>query len=141
MKCLLDLNVVLDVLQKREPFYQVSARVLSKTIEGELEGFLPGHAVTTIYYIVSRHANQSLADKAIDWLLAHLEIIPQDKALFARARSLSLADFEDAAVASAAEATGCEVIVTRNVKDFTGSPVQALTPEELVILIESQAMR
>ena len=44
-----------------------------------------------------------------------------------------LTDFEDAALASAAEAAGCELIITRNVADFGSSPVPAVTPEEFLL--------
>jgi len=51
---------------------------------------------------------------------------------FQRARLLPLKDFEDALVASVAEATGSGSIVTRNVPDFAGSPVPAVTPTEFL---------
>ena len=137
MKWMLDLNVVLDVLQQREPFYSASARILTRIVKGEASGCLPAHAVTTIHYIARRHAGLQAADDAIDWLLANLEVEPQGRGTFVRARSLSFRDFEDAAVASAAEAAGCSQIVTRNVADFTGSPVPALTPEELLVALRS----
>ena len=132
MKWMLDLNVVLDVLQHREPFYRASAGVLSKIVRGEASGFLPAHALTTIHYIVRRYADPQAADDAVDWLLANLEVVPQDRSIFLRARGLRFADFEDAALASAGEAAGCTRIVTRNVADFAGSPVPAQTPEELL---------
>ncbi len=135
MKWMVDLNVVLDVLQQRQPFYQASARVLSKIVKGEASGCLPAHAVTTIHYIVRRHVDLKAADDAIDWLLANLEVEPQGRGTFVRARSLSFKDFEDAALASAAEAAGCSQIVTRNVADFASSPVPALTPEELLTML------
>jgi hypothetical protein len=43
-----------------------------------------------------------------------------------------LRDFEDALVASVAEVTGSEYIVTRNVLDFAGSPVPPITPTEFL---------
>lgn len=132
MKWMLDLNVVLDVLQQREPFYRASARILSQVVQGRASGFVAGHGLTTIFYIVKRYADTKGAEEAIDWLLSNLEIAPQDKSIFVRARSLPLTDFEDAALASAAESAECDHIVTRNVADFTSSPVPALTPEELL---------
>jgi predicted nucleic acid-binding protein len=99
MRLMLDLNVLLDVVQRREPFYEASASILSKVVEGAL---------------------------------SHLEVVPQEKVQFVRARSLPMADFEDAVVASAAEAAECDVIISRNVTDFEGSPVQAMTPEEFL---------
>jgi predicted nucleic acid-binding protein len=132
MRVLLDLNVLLDVVQRREPFYDASAKVLSRAVAGEDSGYLPGHALTTIHYIVQRFSGREPADRFVDWLLSHLEIVPQDKSQFIRARSLPMPDFEDAAVASAAEASECDVIVSRNVADFEGAPVQVMTPEEFL---------
>jgi predicted nucleic acid-binding protein len=133
MRLMLDLNVLLDVVQRREPFYEASASVLSKTVAGEDSGFLPGHALTTLYYVIQRFSGTEQAERFVDWLLTHLEVVPQDKAQFVRARSLPMPDFEDAAVASAAEASECDIIVSRNVSDFAGSPVQAMTPEEFLV--------
>jgi predicted nucleic acid-binding protein len=132
MRLMLDLNVLLDVVQRREPFYEASASVLSRVVAGEDSGFLPGHALTTLYYVVKKSSGKGQADGFVDWLLTYLEVVPQDKALFVRARSLPMPDFEDAAVASAAEASECDVIVSRNATDFEGSPIQAMTPGELL---------
>jgi predicted nucleic acid-binding protein len=132
MRWMLDLNVLLDVIQHRDPFYSSSAQVLTRVVNGEVAGSIPGHAVTTIHYVVRKSADQKRADEIVDWLLAHLDIVPQDRAAFIRARSLSFSDFEDAALASAAEVAKCDRIVTRNVGDFDGSPVSAITPEEIL---------
>ncbi|MEA2602539.1 MAG: hypothetical protein QOF89_3531 [Acidobacteriota bacterium] len=133
MKVMLDLNVLLDVVQRREPFYGASAAVLSQAVQGLNVACLPGHGPTTLHYIVAKHAGQEQAGTLVDWILAHLEVVPQDRAQFVRARSLKFKDFEDAALASAAEAAGCELIITRNVADFGSSPVPAITPEEFLL--------
>jgi len=133
MRVMLDLNVLLDVAQHREPFYAASASVLSQAVEGADRACLPGHLLTTLYYIVAKNAGPAKAGVLVDWVLEHLEVVPQDRALFIRARSLKIPDFEDAALASAAEASGCELIITRNVSDFGSSPVPAVTPEEFLM--------
>jgi predicted nucleic acid-binding protein len=125
MRLMLDLNVLLDVAQRREPFYAASAKVLSQAVEGQSVACLPGHALTTLHYIVSKYAGREHAGTLVDWVLTHLEIVPQDRLQFIRARSLRFKDFEDAAVACAAEAAGCEPSITRNVADF-GSPEELL---------------
>ncbi|HEV2851763.1 MAG TPA: PIN domain-containing protein [Thermoanaerobaculia bacterium] len=130
---MLDLNVLLDVVQRRESFYFASATVLSKVVETEEIGCLPGHALTTLHYIVRKSAGKERADELIDWLLTHFEVVPQDKLQFTRARTLAMPDFEDAALATAAEAAGCDLVLTRNVADFTESPVRAMTPEEFLV--------
>jgi hypothetical protein len=49
-----------------------------------------------------------------------------------QARDLPMPDFEDALQAAAAVACGAHVVLTRNLKDFKGSPVPAMTPEEFI---------
>jgi len=130
---MIDLNVLLDVVQRREPFYTASAATLSRIIDGESTGCIPGHALTTLYYLIARQADKAKAEEVIDWLLVHFEIVPQDRSQFLRARTLECPDFEDAVVASAAEASGCEVIITRNIGDFAKTPIPAVTPEEFLV--------
>lgn len=132
---MLDLNILLDVVQRREPFYAASAEVLSHALETSNVACLPGHALTTLHYIVAKYADREQANALVDWLLAHLEVVAQERSQFVRARSLDMIDFEDAALASAAEASGCELIITRNVADFHSSPIPAVTPEELLLAL------
>jgi len=135
MKVAIDLNVVLDVVQNRQPHYQDSADVLSRVRAGDISALVPGHAVTTLYYILAKAAGTTKADQTVDWLLTHFDIGVADKAMFRRARQLSLADFEDAVVASVAEATHCDYVVTRNVPDFAGSPLPAITPTDFLVVL------
>jgi hypothetical protein len=51
-------------------------------------------------------------------------------------RALGRPDFEEGAVAAAAESAGCAQIVTRNVRDSDGWPVPAVTPEEFLVTLE-----
>ena len=128
MKIMVDLNVLLDVAQNRLPHYHASEEVLHRARTGEYEAVLPGHAITTLHYILEKWSNTHLADQTIDGLLADFIIHCSDKTNFQRARQLQLKDFEDAVVASVAEATSSDYIVTRNVSDFARSPVPAMTP-------------
>ena len=134
MTWLVDLNVLLDVIQQRRPFFDSSAQVISRIVRGEATAYIAGHELTTAYYIVNRYASRQAADDLVDWLLVHFEIVPESASVFRRAREMALADFEDAAIASAAEAAQCEYIVTRNVRDFTDSPVPAIAPADLLAL-------
>ena len=54
------------------------------------------------------------------------------------AKSLNMADFEDAVVVATAESSRCSVILSRNVADFKGAPVPVLTPEEFLAGGESK---
>jgi hypothetical protein len=43
----------------------------------------------------------------------------------------------DVNVASLAETAQCDYIVTRNVADFKGSSIEAITPEEFLVMMET----
>jgi predicted nucleic acid-binding protein len=132
MKVMIDLNVLLDVIQRREPHFGASAEVLARAVRKEMTAYLPSHCLTTLHYIIQKHADTTAADHAIDWALGKLHIQPENTKAFLRARALPMTDFEDAVVAAIAEASGCSTIITRNVADFRKSPVPALTPEEFL---------
>ena len=132
MKVTVDLNVLLDVAQNRLPHYHASEEVLHRVRRGEFAAVLPGHALTTLHYILEKYSGTALANQTLDGLLADFAIHPVDKANFQRARQLPLSDFEDAVVAVTAEVTRSDFIVTRNVADFVGSSVPAITPIEFL---------
>ncbi len=108
----------------------MSAATLSKVVEGDAQGVFPCHGVTTVHYLVSRYANKKRADELVDWLSSRFEIGTAGRQEFMRARGLPLADFEDAVVCAIAEACGRKGVVTRNLGDFTRSPIRSLSPED-----------
>lgn len=132
MTVTVDINVLLDVLQRRLPHYAASARVLNLVETGTLVGVCPAHGLTTLYYLVRKHATKPDAEAAMDRVLRHFLIGNLDAAGWQTARRLPLADFEDAAVATVAAATGSAFIVTRNVGDFARSGVPAVTPGDFL---------
>ena len=112
---------------------------MSRARTGDIAALLPSHAVTTLYYVLAKAAGKPQADQTVDWLLTHFDIGVADKTAFRRARQLSLGDFEDAVVASVAEATHCDYVVTRNVSDFAGSPVTALSPTDFLAMLSQKS--
>jgi predicted nucleic acid-binding protein len=50
-RVLFDSDVLLDVLDKREPHFQASVQALNTVKTGKTQGYISGHAVTNIYYI------------------------------------------------------------------------------------------
>jgi predicted nucleic acid-binding protein len=132
MTVTLDINVLLDVFQRREPHYAASAQVVSVIVDGSLTGVFPAHGLTTLYYLARKHASKPNAETAMDLVMDHFQIGNLDMAGWREARKLPLADFEDAAVAIVAKVTASAFIITRNVGDFAGSPVLAITPADFL---------
>ncbi|MCO6449978.1 MAG: PIN domain-containing protein [Caldilineales bacterium] len=134
-KVLFDLNVVLDVLQKREPFFNDSARALSLTENGTLEGWIAAHSVTTLFYLYAKAFSGERARVVLADLMQILAIAPIDQRIVEQALILPYGDFEDAVQMMAAVQVGADYVVTRNPNDFKAGPLPAVRPSELNTVI------
>ena len=130
MVLLIDDNVLLDVLQVRQPHYDTSYAVWKLCDMGYAEGYMSAMAFTDIVYIMRKE----VAYDKIDTLLAKLSgtFTVTDLTLdeLRTAANMKWRDFEDAVQSATASRIHADYIITRNTKDFEGSNVRALTPEE-----------
>lgn len=136
MKILIDTNIILDVLTKREPFYLNSARVWTFVREEIIEGCISAISVNNLYYILSKLKGLKAAESFIDQILEDFGIIALTKDILKQARTISKKDFEDLIQYFSAIHEGCEGIVTRNKKDFPSIGIKIISPVELLKLIE-----
>ncbi len=132
MKALIDANVVLDVLMKRQPHYKASAAVWAAVECGRIEGVISAHAATTIYYLLRKHQGASQAKTTLFALLEVFSVATVSAAVIAAAFELPSEDFEDCVTSSAARFAHCGLIVTRDEAGFRGSRVRAVTPEAAI---------
>ena len=131
-RVLFDTNVVLDLLLRREPHFAASAAALDTLARGEVEGYIAGHAITTVAYLLQRQLGAAGSKAVLADLLAHLSVAPITDGVVRHALGSAVRDFEDAVCEAATSEAGAEVIVTRNVADFAGSHVPAVLPEAYV---------
>jgi predicted nucleic acid-binding protein len=129
-RVLLDVNVVLDVLLDRKPHVERSAAVWSAVERGRAEGLLSAHAVTTLHDLNARAVGPRLARETTEALLSVFDVAAVDGPVLNAALALGWTDFEDAVTAAAARRAKCDAIVTRNPRDFKGTPVRVLGPAE-----------
>ena len=135
MKLLLDINVLLDVLLQRDPWAEPAAELLTRIERGEAEGFIAGHTLTTIHYVVLRARDRQLAAAAVTDLLRFMEVIPIEKVDFNQALVLPMEDFEDAVQAAAALKIGADYIVTRDEKGFGELSIPSVNSGEILSLL------
>ena len=135
MKLLLDINVLLDVLLQREPWAESAASLLTRIERGEASGFVAGHTLTTVHYVVSRARDRQLAAAAVTDLLRFLEVVPIEKVDFSQALVLPTDDFGDAVQAAGALKIGADYIVTRDEEGFRGLTIPSVNPGEVLTLL------
>jgi predicted nucleic acid-binding protein len=134
-KVLYDLNIILDVLQRREPFYLMSARALACAESGQVEGWVAAHSLTTLFYLVARGQSAEKARVVLGEILRFLAVAGVDGPVIEQALNLPYRDFEDAVQMMAAVQAGATYLVTRNVPDYRAGPLPALQPAEFLALL------
>jgi predicted nucleic acid-binding protein len=132
---LVDLNVVVDVMQNRPPFYEDSAGVIDAVVRREISGRLAAHSVTTLYYVILRERNREAAVNAVTSLLESFSVATVDDTVIRKALSWGWTDFEDAVQMAAAVAENVDYLITRNIKDFQSGPVPVVQPAAFLTLL------
>jgi predicted nucleic acid-binding protein len=139
MSVLVDTNIVLDLILAREPWAAEAAALFDIIAQRRLTGFIAGHSLTTLYYLVQRAGGAERARMAVADTLQVLSVVPLEATDFLRALSLELKDYEDAVPAVASLKAGATFLVTRNPKDFTSGPVAVRSAGEVLALCALKA--
>ena len=137
MKLLIDSNVVLDVLQNRHPNYETSYKVLVMCYDKKLLGYISTLTFANIVYIMRKELNSDKIVELLEYLKPIFDFVDFKKTDIEQAAKMKWKDFEDAIQYLAAKQIKAQYIVTRNLKDFALSEVPAITPDELLVILNS----
>ena len=132
MKLLVDGNILLDVLQNREPHVIASALVWKLCETGRAKGFVSALTFANLVYVLRRELDPEKTEEVLKKLSLIFSFAELSGADLLKAAGLHWNDYEDALQAVTAERLRVDFIITRNVKDFKQSKVLALTPAELL---------
>lgn len=135
MRLMIDTNIFLDVMAKREPFFADSKAVLELCESKKVYGFLSASSATDIFYLVRRQLHSvELAYKALGSVLDIAKVLAVTNEDVLNAYIQRASDFEDCLMATCAKANKCDAIVTRNKKDFLNFGITLFSPDELLKL-------
>jgi predicted nucleic acid-binding protein len=124
-----DLNVLIDIALTREPFISDSACAISNVFNGKHKGYISATSITTFYYLVSKRYNSHQALKDIKKYTSYLKIAEVNDRVINMALNSTFKDFEDAVQYYSALLSHCEIIITRNTKDFIRGELPVYTPQ------------
>ncbi len=129
-KLFLDTNVVIDLLGEREPFYESSAKIATLADRGKIKVIVSALTYSTVYYLLSRLEDKELVKEKIRKFKVIAETSDLTDKIIDKALSSKFKDFEDSLQYYCAVEMNCNMIITRDVKDFKESEILILTPNE-----------
>ena len=130
MRLLIDANILLDVLQNRQPHVRDSATVWKLCETSQDIGYVTALSFANLVYVMRKELDaERIRDvyKKMELIFRFTELSTAD---LTKAIDMGWDDYEDSLQCAAAERVKADYIITRNVKDFRNSNVLALTPVE-----------
>ena len=135
-RVLIDTDVILDFFFDRNPFSEIAAQIFSLCESQRIQGFVTPVICSNIYYILRQTARHEKVIDKLNQLMTIMDVLVMDKNIAMQALRSGFKDFEDALQSFAAlESGNIDVILTRNVKDYTKSEIGVLTPESFLKMV------
>lgn len=132
MRALIDANVVIDYVSNRKPFADDAERVFAECAKGNYTGLISAGEITTVFYVLRKDIGADATLAALRTIAKYVEIADVGKSDITKALAGSMPDFEDAVLAHSAKRAKADCIISRNTKDFTDSPVPAISPADFL---------
>lgn len=131
MKVFLDTNIVIDLLDKREPFYIDAVKLFTLAYQKKITLFVSPMTYATASYLLRKHGKEGMR-KLLNNFRQLSQITTADERVVDAALASSFDDYEDALQYYSVLTRNVDVIVTRNKKDFTSASIPVLSPAELL---------
>ena len=132
----LDTNVILDLLGERDPFYDSIAKVASLADKEELTLVVSPISFATLNYFISKFESSKIAQEKLRKFKIICEIGRLDEHIIEKGLNSDFNDFEDALQYFSAIDSDCDIIITRNGKDFKKSLLPVMTADEYLASIQ-----
>lgn len=129
-KVFLDTNIVLDVLGKREPFFEAANNLFKLGEKGEIELQISSITFINVQYILRKEIGKEPVKTVIRGLRLLCSVCNIGEREIDLALLSDMKDFEDAVQYFTAINHNSKVIITRDTKDFKGSRLPIMTAEE-----------
>lgn len=133
-KIFVDTNVLLDILLERTPWANDAAVLFSMADRKEIELLCCSLSFSTAIYLMQRfkYTRKEIVSK-LSIIKSICTVTTVNEAVIDRMLQSDFNDLEDAIQYYSALAFGAEVIVTRNIKDFTASKIPVVSPHDFCI--------
>jgi predicted nucleic acid-binding protein len=134
----LDTNIILDLLGERVPFYEPVAKIATLSDMGELSIVVSALSYSTASYILTKFYGAEKAKDKLKKFKIISEICPLNEQIIEKGLNSAFIDFEDSLQYFSALSSKCNILITRNGKDFKDSSMPIMTAEEFLSSINKK---
>ena len=137
MKVLIDTNVMVDVLQSREPWCKQGQAIFMAVANQKITGCITAKEAADIHFFSRKQfvGQENVDEKArnvLAKLFALFEVLDSLAEDCQNALGIRNGDYEDAMMMQTATRSGVDCIITRNGTHFSGGSVPVDSPDEFL---------
>lgn len=130
-KVFLDTNILVDLLADRKPFSKFAKQIFDTAENNKIKLFTSSHSIATTYYLLKKFIDEKDLRETLIGLTDYVTILAVDSEIITKGLRSKHKDFEDAIqIYCAVSIAKMDCIVTRNIKDFKGTEIPVLSPDE-----------
>ena len=129
---MIDTNVILDVLCNRPDFVEDASKIFKLCEIKKVDGYISALSVPNIVSIMRKELDSAKIKEILEKLSLIFTIVDLKAEDIKKAANLDFKDYEDALQSICAKRIKANYIVTRNIKDYSNSPITAIKPSELL---------
>lgn len=130
-KVFVDANIVLDLLEKREEFYEEAQELFTLADKKNVKLYVSALTLANVHYLLFKHLKME-ARKVLAKFKVLVEVLAIDDKIMDLALTSELRDFEDAIQYYTAIENEMDIILTRNKRDFKNIDLPILTAREFL---------
>ena len=134
-KLFIDTNVMLDLLGERMPFYNSVAKIATLADKGQIILIASALSYATVSYFLAKFENAEKAKVKLRKFKIISQICDLTEIIIEKGLNSNFTDFEDSLQYFSALSSNCEILITRNGKDFRESQIPIMTAEEYLMSI------
>lgn len=132
-KLFLDANIVADIVLVREPWCKAAFEILNIASFEVIDLCCSSLTLGTVNYLLTREKfSTEIIKKKLKVFRNNCKMSKVDDSVVDSALNSTFTDFEDAMQYYSAINEGCDIIITRNKKDFSQSQIPVMEPQEFL---------
>lgn len=132
-KLFVDTNIVIDLLSRREPYYDEAATLFSLADKNQVELSISSLTIANTSYVLLGQMDSAKAKSILRKLRLIVKILPLDDKIVGLAlNDETFYDFEQGLQYFTAIENGQDLIITRNLKDFKKSKLPIMTAKQFI---------